>query len=226
MKFKLLLLFSLMLTIIFGQNNSEFINVYGKAELNIQADMLTTQFKIGVVKKTLEESKIEHKLSTEKLLEILEDTGVKSENIEIHPLRFRKHYDYEKGKRIFRGYLAENNIQLKIYNLSRYYTIMDKVTSVTNLEMGNSTFGLADKPKYNDEINKKALLAARKKAELMAETMEVKLGKVLEIDEVGESHTYAPKAANYAAVSVVDNNISGLVKISKTVRIKFQIINN
>lgn len=223
---KLLLSLLILTAFCFAQENVRYINVVGKAEMNIQADMIESRFQIRIVKPTLEESKNANQNTTKELHKVLKELGIEKNDIEITPLRFGKHYEYEDNKRVFKGYFSQNTVNVTFRDVPNYYGLIDKVSKIKFLETSDSRFGLSKLTKYNHEINEKALLAAKKKAENIARVMEVKLGKILEIDEGGNSgSSYGHRAANYSEMAVKDmGGAAGKVKVSKSIRVKYKIV--
>lgn len=223
MKIKLLFLLLMLMSFCFAQGNIRYINVYGTAELEIQADMMINRFNIRIIKPTLVESKNFNKEIAEKLTNVLVTLGVEEKDIELSPLRFGKHYEYEDGKRVFKGYYAQNEVTVKLRVLNNYYELIDKVSKIESIEMSNSQFNISDKIKYNEKVNKEALLAAKRKAIYLAETMNVSLGEVLEIDEIERYGGALPRTVNYAEAQAGNGGINGSVIISKSIRVKFAI---
>lgn len=222
MKSKILLLVALFTIITFAQENRRYINVMGKAEMSVQADMIKSKFDIRVVKPTLEESKDINQAITKRLSKILDRVGIEKSDIEITPLIFGKEYSYEERKRVQKGFYSYTAFNVKIKDLTKYYKLIDKVSRIESLEMSHSTFGLAKKDSYSEKISREALLAAKKKAEYIAETTGVKLGKILEIDELDSGYGYSP-VNSFREMGARGKEVAGSISISKTIRIKYQI---
>jgi len=222
MKSKILLLIILFTIVTFAQQNKRYINVLGRAEMNVQADMISSRFEIRIIKQTLEESKNINQKITQTLFEVLKKLGIKKNDIEITPLIFGKNYSYKQQERIFNGFYSYTSVNVRVKDFDNYYKLIDKATGIEFLEMSYSNFGLAKKDFYTEKITNKAILSAKKKAEYIAKTMGVKLGKILEIDELDSDYGFAP-VNSYSKMDRAGQEMAGSVKLSKNVRVKYQI---
>ncbi|KAB2844760.1 MAG: DUF541 domain-containing protein [Melioribacteraceae bacterium] len=87
----------------------------------------------------------------------------------------------------------------------------------------NSGYAVSNYEEQVKNVFEKALKAAKEKAELMAKTLNVNLGEVLEIDE--NNFGGGPVMLNsFAKEDFQQNGISGKVTITRSVRVKFAIM--
>lgn len=221
---KLLILFLFVfLAKVNAQENQKYINVTGTSEVIVNADQIDINIHIKSVKESIEESKKTNDKSVNELIEILSGLGINKEDIEISPVSMGKNYEYKQGERIQDGYYTNVDVSLLLKNLSRYYELIDKISLNDSYEIVNSSYSVSNFEAQSKSAYQKALLAAKEKAEYMAKVMEVKLGDILEIDEI--SSTSAPVPLNaLAKESYQRSDIAGKVSISRSIRVKFALM--
>ena len=223
---KYLVLFVLLLCSVSvnAQENNRYINVNGTSELILPADQINFGVQIRTVAESLDMSKSTNDEYLSELKTILKETGINQDDIEISPVTLGKNYEYDAqvGRRQ-KGFYTECRVTFILKDFSKYYELTDKLSASSHFEVVSSGYSLSDYEQHNKKAYEKALLAAKDKAEYMAKTLGVKLGEVLEIDENNFWQNNAVPFNTVAKVSTQDENVSGKVTISKSVRVKFSI---
>ena len=223
---KYLVLFVLLLCSVSvnAQENDRYINVNGTSELILPADQINFGVQIRTVAESLDMSKSTNDKYLGELKAILKETGINQDDIEISPVTLGKNYEYDAqvGRRQ-KGFYTECRVTFILKDFSKYYELTDKLSASSHFEVVSSGYSLSDYEQHNKKAYEKALLAAKDKAEYMAKTLGVKLGEVLEIDENNFWQNNAVPFNTVAKVSTQDENVSGKVTISKSVRVKFSI---
>ena len=223
---KYLVLFVLLLCSVSvnAQENNRYINVNGTSELILPADQINFGVQIRTVAESLDMSKSTNDEYLSELKAILKETGINQDDIEISPVTLGKNYEYEaQVGRKQKGFYTECRVTFILKDFSKYYELTDKLSASSHFEVVSSGYSLSDYEQHNKKAYEKALLAAKDKAEYMAKTLGVKLGEVLEIDENNFWQNNAVPFNTVAKVSTQDENVSGKVTISKSVRVKFSI---
>ena len=216
---KYLVLFVLLLCSVSvnAQENNRYINVNGTSELILPADQINFGVQIRTVAESLDMSKSTNDKYLGELKAILKETGINQDDIEISP-----EYEAQVGRKQ-KGFYTECRVTFILKDFSKYYELTDKLSASSHFEVVSSGYSLSDYEQHNKKAYEKALLAAKDKAEYMAKTLGVKLGEVLEIDENNFWQNNAVPFNTVAKVSTQDENVSGKVTISKSVRVKFSI---
>lgn len=203
-----------------AQDVQKYINVTGKAEVTANADQINMNIQIRSIDSSIENSKKKNDKYVNELVNILNGIGIDNQDIEISPVTMGKNYEYEQGKRIQKGFYTNVVVVLSLKNLSKYYELIDKISLNDVYEIGGSHFGLSNYESLTKSAYQKALLAAKEKAEYMAQVMEVHLGDILEIDEQNTYHSPAP-VNTFAKEDYQSGGISGKVTVSRSIRVKF-----
>lgn len=223
MKNIFLVIMILFISKINAQGFDKFINVTGTSELVVKADQMEIGINIKTIGTSIEDSKKINDRSVSELSEILKSGGIAISDIEISPLSLGKNYEYKQGERVQNGYFTNINVSFLLKDLSKYYKLIDKISTNDFFEITNSSYKISDYEIKMKSALEKALLAAKEKAFLMAQVLNVNLGSVLEIDETIFKDGPIP-FNTMAKESFQEGGITGKVTITKSIRVKFAIM--
>lgn len=223
-------IFTLMLFIfsasIYAQALSRFIDVNGTSEVITQADYINFSINIRNVAETLEKSKQVNLNASNELVRILNEYKISKGDWELSPIKFGKEYSYVNNEQKQVGYYAQVNAAIKLRNMGDYFSFINALSKNKYYEISNSSFGVSDLLKYHKEATINAVQAAREKAEYIAKSMDVKLGKIIQIKELNQFETF-PNPQNVVKNFAGENpyeDISGKISISRSVNLKIEII--
>lgn len=219
----ILLLFS---TSFYAQEFSRFIDVNGTSEVTAQADYINFAITIRNVAETLEESKQININASGELVDILHDFNIAKNDWELSPIKFGKEYSYSNNERKQVGYFAQVNISIKLKNMSDYYSFITALSKNKLYEISGSSYGVSDLLKYHKEATINAVQAAKEKAEYIAKSMDVRIGKIIQIKELNQFESYPNplNAVKNMAGGRPDEDISGKISISRSVNLKIEIL--
>lgn len=152
--------------------------------------------------------------------------GIKSEDIKTVNYSIYPRYNYieKTGERQIIGYSVTNSIQVTVRDINKTGSIIDLASSSGANTASSISFGLSDYDKYYNEALKKATEAAKGKAKVIAETMDIYLKSPVSITENGGSqpiYNYGvsydlAKAAEASPTPVQSGNITVRAGISIT----------
>ncbi|MBI3125101.1 MAG: SIMPL domain-containing protein [Ignavibacteriales bacterium] len=223
MKYLLITLLLFSFISVTAQEKIRFVNVNGTSELILPADQINCSIQIKIIDRSMEESKKANDKRCDELIRILKESGISSNDIEISPIALGKNYEYENRQRIQKGFYAEVKVNFELKDLTKYYDLVDRITSKNDYEIVASGYSISDYEQKLKLVYEKALKAARNKAESMANTLNVKLGEVLEIDENNLWQNQPNPFNTTTQLSSQDGAISGKVSINRSIRVKFEI---
>jgi uncharacterized protein YggE len=223
MKYFIFALLLICITSLKAQENKRYISITGTSELILPADQMTFTVQIRTINDSIEESKKANDNHMNELMTLLKTAGILSNDISATPINLGKNMEYKSGESIQKGYYTEVRVVFVLKDLSKYYDVTNKLSSNNTFASIISTYNISDNELQNKVAYQKALKAAKEKAEYMALTMGVKLGRVLEIDETNSSPVYPGSPNAGTVVNSQDVNILGKVTIRKSVRVKFAI---
>ena len=104
--------------------------------------------------------------------------------IQTSGMEFGEHFVSSKLKgRVRDGYQASSSIKFKVTDLSKYKDLWSGISRMENVSLNGITYDNSKRIKHQNETRKKALLAAKEKAETLAITLDSEIGKPLFIEE-------------------------------------------
>ncbi len=220
-------LFVFFLFLFFATSNAQqavrFINLNGTAEHIVDADVIIFNIMVRTTSKTLDDAKKKNDDQISNLRKILNELNISKDDFEIQPISFGKEYEWLNSKRVDKGFFASTNVTFKLKDFTKYYETTDMLSSSGSYTV-NSYYSLTNFEFYNKTTYEKALLAAKEKAEYMTKALGVGLGRVMEIEEFGDSQPPMLMRNKMEMDSAVGGEtIAGKITIRRSVRVKFEL---
>ncbi len=190
------------------QPQENTINVEGNSELTVEPDQAEVWAGISIVKDTAEEAQTEANKVINAIIDGLRYKGINEKDIETENLNLyeERTWTEEEGSKVI-GWRASQTLKVKTTDLTKVGTIVDIAVKNGANQINNINFGLSEEKEQ--EYKKKALAEATKnaksKAETIAESLGVKLGKIKSVSESTfqyRPYVYAMEAK--AAAEVVE----------------------
>jgi uncharacterized protein YggE len=177
-----------LLTIVFalpaGAEDVRTITVSGEGRVSAEPDMAL--LRLGVsreARKASDAMRAASEAAAAVLAQVrasgIEARDVQTANVSLSP---RWQHDKNNASRII-GYVASNDLTVRVRALETLGALMDAVVSDGANQMNGLSFAIAEPQPLQDEARKSAILDARRKAALLAETAGVSLGPVLTVTE-------------------------------------------
>jgi uncharacterized protein YggE len=127
--------------------------------------------------------------------------GIAQEAIRTLGVNLREDVDFVNGKRVPRGYVVTNSIEVRVDDLDGLGKLMDAAVASGATGVGDVRFDLKDRAAAEREALKLAVADAKGLAEAAAAGAGLRLGSILRIEEHGERPAPIPmmRAATMAA---------------------------
>jgi len=175
----------------------KIIRVEGKGIIRRKPDVIRLSFNLKTENEKYEAAILEYNEHNEKLTSAVAATGLTKEDIKTTNLHVGTHYEQEHDgkfyKNVFKGYQITSKLYLEMpMDLNKLSKLIEEITRRGTTPEFNITFGVSDEGSAMEEALKEAVLDARKKAKILAEAMEVKLGHVKVVTAVNEDHILNP----------------------------------
>ncbi|MGY1411074.1 SIMPL domain-containing protein [Luteimonas sp. A611] len=128
--------------------------------------------------------------------------GIELKDIQTSGVSINPDYAYVANRppRI-NGYYASNTVNITVREISALGTILDALIAVGANQVNGPMFDIADKDAVLDEARGMALVKARKRADLYAEHLGLRVTRVVSVDE---TRGRAPIGVAYARGTVVE----------------------
>ena len=117
--------------------------------------------------------------------EALKEMGIEEKDIKTQSLNLNAAYDWNEGKRIDRGFEANQNLQIKVRDLDKITTVLDVVVRMGANQVGGVSFTIDDMDELREEARAMAIKDAKEKAQELAEDLGQTLGKFRGFSEGG-----------------------------------------
>ncbi|MBI4089747.1 MAG: SIMPL domain-containing protein [Candidatus Levybacteria bacterium] len=164
---------------------NDFLNVEGVGEATAIPD--TALISLGVTKTapTVLDAQNQANTVTNKLTEDLKKLGIDKKDIETINYSINPNYDYASGRQTTTGYVVTQNLQVKIKPIELTNKAIDTATSDGANMVGGVTFTLNDeeKSKLEEQARKQAIQKAKEKAQSIANSAGIKLGRIINVQE-------------------------------------------
>ena len=227
---KIIIAFLLMaLVALAGCKEANTINVSGSSELTFDPNQAEVWAGISIVKPTAEEAQNEANKVINKIIDGLRYKGIQDKDIATEQLSLYEETRWENNQLKSIGWRATQTLKIRTTDLSKVGLIVDVCVNNGANQIPNINFGLTEEKEQ--EYKKQALAEAAKnakaKAETIAESLGVKLGKVKTVSESNyyyTPYTYAmARAEGKDAVAEAATVLPGDVTVTGQVSIIYYV---
>jgi uncharacterized protein len=133
------------------------------------------------------------------VLDKLKAAGIAAEAIRTIGYDVQYEWDYANNKRVGRGYVARNTVEVRIDNVERVGEYLEIAGSAGATSLGGIRFDLKDRDKLTREALRQAVTQARGKADAAAAGAGRTIDRIIRIDEQGSSGGPPPRPIMYRA---------------------------
>ncbi len=209
-------------------NNENTINVQGNAELIVEPDEAEVWVGASFIKDTAEEAQFSVNEVINDIIDGLRYKGFTEEDMETTQLSLREEYNWKDGERESIGWRATQTLKVKTIDLSKVGEIVDVAVENGANQINNINFGLSEEKEqqYKKQALSEAAANAKDKAQTIADSLGVKLGKIKSVTE--SNYYYAPYryATAEAAGDGIVEEVSTVLPEDVTVTANIAIIYN
>lgn len=179
------------------------ITVTGEGELTVKPDVAVVNLSVMEQGGTVKEVTAKGNEKMNKVVSFLKGLGVSEDDIKTTNYWLNPEYRYPKegGKPQIVGYSLNQNVRVKVRDLTKVEEVIDGAVKAGVNQTGQLSFEIDDDSQQRAEARKEAFADARAKAEAMALAAGVKLGRVVTFSESGGIE---PPIPYYARTAVMD----------------------
>lgn len=206
--------------------------VQGSGEVTAVPD--TALLNMGVSKQaaSVEEAQVQVNEIINKITTDLKALGVEEKNIKTVNYSVNPNYDFTGGSQRINGYMVNADVQAKIKPVDKANQAIDAATKAGATNVGNVQFVLDDdkRAELEEQARKEAIEKAKAKAESIARTSGIKLGRLVDVQESGTPGIQPPvamradlKVENAAGDMAQPTELNpGESKVSTTVSLSYE----
>lgn len=174
--------------------NQRSIKVTGTGQVRVKPDRATVTFGVRAFEKELTDAKKQHDTRMAKLLECIKEAGIAETDyqttyVNASPI-FEKR-DYSSKRDVVLGYEATSGVYVVVKDLKILSALVANAVAAGASRIESVSFASSDAAKQKDEALRRAVAAARTRADIVAGELGQKAGKaVAVIAQAGEPVDY------------------------------------
>jgi uncharacterized protein YggE len=126
------------------------------------------------------------------VLESLRRERVPDDAVRTTGYDLQQEFDFTNGKRVSRGYVARNTIEVRVDDVGRVGELLESVVNQGATTVSGLRFDVKDQGKLEREAVRRAVAAARQKAEAAAAGAGRTLDRLIRIEESGAARPPVP----------------------------------
>ena len=206
------------------------ISVSGNAKLEVEPDQVEVYVRIETFNVKADDAKDENAKISDKVIKALKKAGIKNDDMETTSFYLNPRYDYDrnKGESILKGYTATNVLKVTTKDVDNAGKVIDVAVDNGANSIQSVNFGLTKEKQK--EISGEALIraaqVAKDKAESLASSLGINLGKIISVQE--SSFDFIPFAAPVAEMVVAKAEaatqiVPGNVEVRASVTMSYEI---
>lgn len=162
------------------------IVVTGTGQASAEPDMATVFLGVAREARTASAAMAEANEAAASVLGTLQQAGIAPRDVQTASINLSPVWDQSNAQpRQIRGYVASNDLTVRVRDLDGLGTLLDKVVGDGANRLNGLSFAIAETGELEDAARAAAVADARNKAETLATAAGVGLGAVLTISEGG-----------------------------------------
>ncbi len=203
------------------------INVSGQSKVSASPDFATINLGVVTEGKDAKAAQEANAKSMDKVISSIKALGISKDDIITVNYSINPKYDYNKESGISSivGYTVNNSVNVTVRDIDLTGRVIDAAADSGVNTSSSISFGLSNYEDYYNTALKNAVLAAKKKANTMADALGVKLKAPITVNEGG---SYYP-ITNYAVYDMKAEGINaatpiqaGSIEITASVSIVYE----
>ena len=210
------------------------VTVSGEGTVMAQPDQAVVRFGVTTRAETARQARSENATAAKSAMNAVRTLDVPEEKMRMESLRLQPRYEYddEADERTLVGYEATRQVVVEMDRLEVLPQLVADVVESGANRLSNIDYQLSDRSSFRNDALRKAAQAARGKAQLLAETLDARLGPVHSINEQSfDVVRPQPKAARVemakasdAARAEPEAYAAGEIEVSADVQVVFDLV--
>ncbi len=165
------------------------ISVSGEGIVRVQPDLATVRFGVVTEAEDPETARSRNAAAAAEVLNAVRALDVPERKIQLEVLRLqpKQEYDEQTRRYVAVGYEAIRIVSVELDDMEKLPQLVAEVVQKGANRLESVSYDLKDRDAARDEALRAAVTKAREKAQLIAATLGVELGRVHRVDEQGFS---------------------------------------
>jgi uncharacterized protein YggE len=198
------------------------LSVFGAGSVRAEPQLVRIKLTVDVLEQAPDKAFREAGAAVTRLREVLRGHGIPDSGVSGSRLKLDSSYDGYGGDRKFLGYRCRAQYVIETEALDNLQQLIVDAVDAGAHNIDSVESDVRDKPALRDEARRKAVAAARRKAEVYTEAAGVPLGAVIHIQDVdAESNQY--RGHGGGGGSSAGDLAPGMVEVSASVLLGFSL---
>lgn len=159
------------------------VTVYGTASLQVVPDQMRWHLNVRNIRPTSAAVVQEHSELVDSVLTFLKQSQVAEGTIQTSHMQLGEKWSDTRGSSVRVGYFASTDLDFTLTDFTRYSAIWIGLSAFSNVTVRGIDMDHTERIRFQNEARVKAVLAARDKAEGIAEALGARLGEPLVVEE-------------------------------------------
>jgi uncharacterized protein YggE len=214
-----------------GLNQPRSIDISAEEIIYQKPDEAKITFSVLTQAETYDQATEINNQQMERVNSYLKEEGIEEKNLKTQNFSVRPRYEYIEDRytsqREIVGYEVENNLQVTVINLEKIDALIGGAIEAGANKVSGLVFEVSNREELEDQAKLKAIEKAKENAEEIADSLGVKVGRILAFSESGG---YSPIRYNYEEMAADSMGRGGAApieegesEISSSVNITFEI---
>lgn len=167
-----------------------YVQVSASGEVKAKPDHMVLNLSIQATERTLAKAKADVDKGFNHAMKVAKSLDIPERDIDAARIHNYPQYRWHDGTRSYQGEQVSRDMHITLRDMEQYGELVHKLMKDNRIQVNNTEFRFSHRSKLEHQALRQALLAARQKATLMADTMDMQLGKVLVMTE---GHSQMPQ---------------------------------
>src|SRR6056297_2683351 len=159
------------------------VTVEGIGTVEVEPDQATIMFAVVTRAAEPEEARRQNAEAAERAMNAVRDLGIEDRKIQLLNLRLHEEVEYNNGRRERIGFIARRDVKVTIDQLDRVPLLVAEVVQQGANELNGIQYELQNRDGVENQALQAAAARAREKAQLLASSLGVGVGRVLTITQ-------------------------------------------
>ncbi|MGX9885854.1 SIMPL domain-containing protein [Streptomyces sp. NPDC002276] len=201
------------------------LSVFGAGSVRAEPQLVRVKLTVNVLEPSADRAFQEADAAVVRLREVLRGHGIPDGSVSGSRLRLSSDYSGYGEDRKFLGYRCQASYVIETELLDDLRQLIVDAVDAGAHQIDSVDFDVRNKPELRDEARRKAVAAARRKAEVYTEATGVPLGPVVHIQDVdAESYEFRQSRGHGSANGSSQGDLApGLVEVSAGVILGFSL---
>ncbi|MEU8847605.1 SIMPL domain-containing protein [Streptomyces sp. NPDC048384] len=201
------------------------LSVFGAGSVRAEPQLVRVKLGVEVLEPAPGQAFHEAGSAVTRLREVLRRHGIPDSSVSGSRLRLSSEYGHANGARKFLGYLCKAQYVVETEALDDLQQLIVEAVEAGARSIDGVEFDVHDKPALRDEARRRAVAAARRKAEVYTEAAGVPLGTVVHIQDVdSESYEFRQYRGHGGGGGASAGDLApGMVEVSAGVVLGFSL---